>query len=344
MLIGVALAGARRRAADRLPVRALHRHLLRHADAGLRHAGALVPVQVLPPDRRRQRHARAAHAHPRARVRRLQQDRAPGRARSTTTAWRCWCSPALIMWRIVHSPFGLHLRALRDNAQKAEYLGVRVRQFRLAAFVISAIYGAIGGAILGFRIGLADPELVLLDALGPSGVHDRARRLLQLPRADRRRAGADAAAGPAAVATRSTGASCSAPSWPPSSSSSRAAWPALRDGRLPRRRARCGMRKRGRRATRMTPLVETRGVSKHYGAFRALDDVSRRRRARASSSRSSAPTAPARPRWSICSPACWCRPRARCFFKGDNIAGVGPVALASAAWRAPSSSCRSSRS
>jgi branched-chain amino acid transport system permease protein len=67
---------------------------------------------------------------------------------------------ALIMWRIVHSPFGLHLRALRDNAQKAEYLGVRVRQFRLAAFAISAVYGAIGGAILGFRTGLADPELV----------------------------------------------------------------------------------------------------------------------------------------------------------------------------------------
>ena len=66
----------------------------------------------------------------------------------------------LIMWRIVHSPFGLHLRALRDNAQKAEYLGVRVRQFRLAAFAISAVYGSIGGAILGFRTGLADPELV----------------------------------------------------------------------------------------------------------------------------------------------------------------------------------------
>jgi branched-chain amino acid transport system permease protein len=66
----------------------------------------------------------------------------------------------LLMWRIVYSPFGLHLRALRDNPQKALYLGVRVSQFRLAAFVISAIYGAMGGAILGFRIGLADPELV----------------------------------------------------------------------------------------------------------------------------------------------------------------------------------------
>ncbi|MGA8751008.1 MAG: branched-chain amino acid ABC transporter permease, partial [Pseudolabrys sp.] len=66
----------------------------------------------------------------------------------------------LVMWRIVHSPFGLHLQALRDNARKAEYLGVHVHRFRLAAFVISAAFGAVGGAILGFRIGLADPELV----------------------------------------------------------------------------------------------------------------------------------------------------------------------------------------
>jgi branched-chain amino acid transport system permease protein len=65
-----------------------------------------------------------------------------------------------VMWRIVHSPFGLHLQALRDNAHKAEYLGVHVRRCRLVAFVISAAFGAVGGAILGFRIGLADPELV----------------------------------------------------------------------------------------------------------------------------------------------------------------------------------------
>jgi branched-chain amino acid transport system permease protein len=66
----------------------------------------------------------------------------------------------LVMWRIVHSPFGLHLKAIRDNARKAEYLGVHVRRFRVAAFVISAGFGAAGGVILGFRIGLADPELV----------------------------------------------------------------------------------------------------------------------------------------------------------------------------------------
>jgi branched-chain amino acid transport system permease protein len=64
-----------------------------------------------------------------------------------------------VMWRIVHSPFGLHLRAIRDNPRKAEYVGAHVYLFRLAAYVISAVYGAVGGALLSIPVGLADPEL-----------------------------------------------------------------------------------------------------------------------------------------------------------------------------------------
>ena len=65
----------------------------------------------------------------------------------------------IVMWRIVHSPFGLHLRALRENPRKAEYLGVSVHRFRLYAFLISAFYCGIGGALLAIPTGLADPEL-----------------------------------------------------------------------------------------------------------------------------------------------------------------------------------------
>lgn len=64
-----------------------------------------------------------------------------------------------LMWRIVHSPFGLQLTAIRDNPVKAEYLGVRVRLFRLIAFLVSAAYCAVGGAILAINTGQADPEL-----------------------------------------------------------------------------------------------------------------------------------------------------------------------------------------
>lgn len=65
----------------------------------------------------------------------------------------------IAMWRIVRSPFGLHLLAIRENPRKAEYLGVRVRFFRLVAFLISAFYCAIGGVILAINTGQADPEL-----------------------------------------------------------------------------------------------------------------------------------------------------------------------------------------
>ena len=65
----------------------------------------------------------------------------------------------IVMWRIVHSPFGLHLAAIRENPRKAEYLGVRVRLFRFIAFLISAFYCAVGGVILAINTGQADPEL-----------------------------------------------------------------------------------------------------------------------------------------------------------------------------------------
>jgi branched-chain amino acid transport system permease protein len=65
----------------------------------------------------------------------------------------------LAMWRIVHSPFGLCLRTIRDNPVKAESLGVSVRRYRWYAFVISAVYAAVGGALLGPPIGNVDPTL-----------------------------------------------------------------------------------------------------------------------------------------------------------------------------------------
>jgi branched-chain amino acid transport system permease protein len=85
---------------------------------------------------------------------------------------------SLTMWRIRQSPFGLHLRAIRENAGKAAYVGVQIFRMRLAAFVISAIYGGIGGTILAVTTGLADPELaywthsgnlVFMAVLGGSG-------------------------------------------------------------------------------------------------------------------------------------------------------------------------------
>jgi branched-chain amino acid transport system permease protein len=66
---------------------------------------------------------------------------------------------AFAMWRIVRSPFGLCLRTIRDNPLKAEALGVSVTRYRWYAFVISGVYGAVGGALLGPPTGNVDPTL-----------------------------------------------------------------------------------------------------------------------------------------------------------------------------------------
>jgi branched-chain amino acid transport system permease protein len=65
----------------------------------------------------------------------------------------------LVMWRIVHSPFGLCLRTVRDNPAKAAALGLGVTRYRWHAFVISAVYAAVGGALLGPPTGNVDPTL-----------------------------------------------------------------------------------------------------------------------------------------------------------------------------------------
>ena len=65
----------------------------------------------------------------------------------------------VVMWRIVHSPFGLCLRTVRDNPAKAEALGLGITRYRWLAFVISAVYASVGGALLGPPTGNVDPTL-----------------------------------------------------------------------------------------------------------------------------------------------------------------------------------------
>jgi len=65
----------------------------------------------------------------------------------------------LVMRRIVRSPFGLCLQAIRENPEKAAAVGVPVGRYRFAAFVLAGAFGAVGGALLGVPTGLADPLL-----------------------------------------------------------------------------------------------------------------------------------------------------------------------------------------
>jgi branched-chain amino acid transport system permease protein len=53
-----------------------------------------------------------------------------------------------MMRRIVVSPFGLTLQAIRDSETRASFAGVAVRTHRLLAFVIAGLYAGLAGALL----------------------------------------------------------------------------------------------------------------------------------------------------------------------------------------------------
>lgn len=84
----------------------------------------------------------------------------------------------LFIRRIVHSPFGQVLKAIRENEARAVSLGYEVNRYRLLAFVLSATLAGLAGSlkalILGFAV-LSDVlqansgEVILMTLVGGTG-------------------------------------------------------------------------------------------------------------------------------------------------------------------------------
>lgn len=66
----------------------------------------------------------------------------------------------VVMWVIVHSPFGKALQAIRDNETRASFVGIRVRRYRWIAFVISGVFTGIAGALWVPLNGLTTPDIL----------------------------------------------------------------------------------------------------------------------------------------------------------------------------------------
>ncbi len=54
-----------------------------------------------------------------------------------------------LMRRIVGSPFGRMLTTIRENPERAEFIGVNVRRYELAAFVLAGGFAGLAGGLFG---------------------------------------------------------------------------------------------------------------------------------------------------------------------------------------------------
>ena len=63
----------------------------------------------------------------------------------------------LTWWLIDRSRFGTGLKAIREDEDKAQSLGVPTFQYKLVAFVVSAFFTALGGGMYALWFGFLDP-------------------------------------------------------------------------------------------------------------------------------------------------------------------------------------------
>ena len=64
----------------------------------------------------------------------------------------------LAMRLLIQSPFGYTLRMLRDNEDRAAYLGIDVWRVRLYAFILAGVFAGLGGVIMALFVSGAFPD------------------------------------------------------------------------------------------------------------------------------------------------------------------------------------------
>lgn len=84
----------------------------------------------------------------------------------------------LITWRFINSPFGMILKSIRENEQRAISLGYSVARYKLGAFVMSAALAGLAGAVKALVFQFAtltdvawqmSGEVILMTLLGGIG-------------------------------------------------------------------------------------------------------------------------------------------------------------------------------
>jgi branched-chain amino acid transport system permease protein len=83
-----------------------------------------------------------------------------------------------LAYRILQSPYGMVFRAIRENEQRAEFVGLNVWRYRLMSFILSGLFAGIAGSLFtihGTYVPLSSlywtesGEVVIMTVLGGTG-------------------------------------------------------------------------------------------------------------------------------------------------------------------------------
>lgn len=71
-----------------------------------------------------------------------------------------------LLWRIVRSPFGLMLRSLRESPERAAFVGLKIEDYRLIAFVLSAFFSGVAGVLFALMETSIAPNILFWSMSG----------------------------------------------------------------------------------------------------------------------------------------------------------------------------------
>jgi neutral amino acid transport system permease protein len=77
-------------------------------------------------------------------------------------SWSLVALSTAVVWRLVHSPWGRVLQAVRDDEDLARALGKNAFRFKVQSFVVGGAIGSLGGIALAFDAQFVDPDFWVL--------------------------------------------------------------------------------------------------------------------------------------------------------------------------------------
>ncbi len=81
---------------------------------------------------------------------------------SITGCGRCGAGGVWLLRRLIFSPFGYALRAVRDSPLRAAAIGIRAGRVQWAAFSIAALFAGLAGGLYAYAKGSVFPTYVAI--------------------------------------------------------------------------------------------------------------------------------------------------------------------------------------